>query len=1857
MFGNYTEFNNSNKDETYFMLRDAVQRKNSELAKSLLNNGAQVNSPYERSCNTILHYATMNRNEELVQMLLDRGAYIDVPNTQGKTPLHLAVECGSEPIVKLLVNKGANVNTIAKDNSTPIEKAISTWQCHIFSLLVRHGANVNITLSNGQTLLYEAVQRGYTSVVKCILEKSSVNKNKNKNCLTTAVLKGNEEIEHHLLEHGFEVEPQCVNNSKFFHAIVARGYIKCVTDLLKMGADVNALRQETTKYTLLHTACINQKLEMARLLIQHDINLNVKDNKEKTAIFYAVKNGDFNIVKLLITNGACVEDDPDLLNIAAHNQCIDIVQILLEHGVDINAYDCFGKTALHSALIEQFFQLEDKVICILSSKDVKASLVRVLLNKGADVNIRMKDGQTALHLAVRTDNKEIVDTVLECNSKVNVSDAKGTTPIHLAVQTKNVIIVFSLLSKNADIKAMDIKGMTALHFAAEVGHLDIIKILLRYEPDVNAINQFCLTPLHCAAKYGHLEAVKILLEHNANVNAVDIRGSTALHLAVEAKHRKIAKYLLKFNRHINSPNDNGETYLHIAVKNDDIDTTRLLLNYSIDVNCINKNGLTPLLIAALGNFSILTELLIENGADIHVTDPRGRSVLHIAAKNNNLESVSILLEKHADVNCKDKNGLTPLLIAVRLNHEDLTDLSLEHNADVNCPEQNNEPAIDIAMEKRNETIVLKLLTHGADVNFVDDEGSTVLLNAIWQAPSPQFIEKLLMFGADVNHRNNKGETALHIASRVKRRDIIEILLRYGADINIKCQRNKIALLHLYEYTNSENRPSSSGWEGCENFDCEGWDGGRCTSWQRKYRYDEDDDYQHFSCHVDECSSIVAVFKRHILKLQVAKFDVDNSNIHALKYFETMKSDRDNGENYDIDFDEYNESDSDIDIDSGSKADNENYGSKEIMELESMKNERMGNSNISFYDFLTSSVHRLAKYVKNKNIVEMINLNDYELIFPIYSDIIKSRYHIGMERNKLLAQCEFLGDIFVDLPDTCIDEIISYLNNQELRFLTNAYKDRNFSNKRKIHLKNKVPTPNIIMSGYHKKFDNCNNDGPDAQLRIAVQRRDHSGAYLNKQNTCGETALHLATIDRDVEMVKVLLDKCIYSDYLDIKDNNGKTALHLAAECGSEPIVKLLVNKGANVNTIARDHSRPIEKVISTWRNNIFKLLVCHGAYVDITLSDGESLLLRAIKSCEPSTVKCILEKSSIDKNINKTCLTTAVLQGNEEIEQHLIKHGFEVEPQCVNNSKFFHAIVARGYTKFVTDLLAMEMARLLIQHDINLNVKDHKEKTAIFYAVKNGDFNIVKLLITNGACVEDDPDLLNIAALNQCSDTVQILLEHGVDINACDSFGKTALHSAFVKQSSQLNNDVIYKIEPSLIRVLLNKGADVNMPMNDGRTALHLAVQTDNEEIVNTLLEYNPKVNVSDAKGITPLHLAAQTENSKIVDSLLNKNADITAVDIKGMTALHFAAEVGHLDIIKNLLKYEPNVYAIDEFNSTLLHGAAKYGYLDTINCVNGEGSTALLIAISHSLSLEFIKELLTFGADVNYRNTKGETALHIASKMKQREIIEILLRYGADINIKCQRNKTALLHTYEYKRPKFFSSRVIDCDCEEYGCGCADDCYSWELRDQYDEEEFRFDHFSCHVKDCCPIVEVFKHHILKLKAVKFYVDKNNILGLEYFEELKSNIYFDVFDQSDSDRDSFSGSPVVDNNKVNMELESMKNERIGNSNTTFYNFLTSNIHQLARYVKNKNIVDVINSNDYQLIFPIFSDIIESRFHIGIERHKLLARCDFLCDIFVDLPDICIDEILSYLNNQELRFLTNAYKNQYVLNKRKIFLNL
>ncbi|XP_074108023.1 uncharacterized protein LOC141533190 [Cotesia typhae] len=1020
--------------QTYYELRRTLQRKKTGEARSLMAAGAKVNSPHGRACDTILHLAIKCGDLELVQLVLNKGSHVNVKNTHGKTPLHVAVELGYDKIVEVLISKDAYVNTSAKDGSTPIQAAISSFRSKIFCMLVRNGAKTNVTLNNGQSLFYTAVKSGVSPIVECLLKHSFVNKKANSGCLRIAILSVNERIEQLLLEHDFELDPDSINDSKFFHTIIAKGHVKLVSDLLMMGANINSptFREISSGFTLLHTACKSQQFKIVELLILHGIELNLKNNRRKMAIFYAVRNLDVEITRLLLINEAYIKDDPDLLNIAANKEHIEIVSLLLNYGADITGHDELGRTALHSAVIEQSPQSLEEAPQFNS----ELSVISILLKRGADVNARLETGETALHMAVQNNNEITVKILLEYDAKVNVSNSKGTTPLHLAAQVKNLTIVDNLLSRNANVRATDVHGVTALHFAAEVGDLNIIKSLLQYKPDVNAVDQFNSTPLHYAAKYGPLECVSILLDHNADVNTVDISGFTPLHLAVGSNHAEIVELLIKFNANVDAPNESGDTCLHISVdRNADTEITKLLMKHCKDIDCVNEDGLTPLLIAAKNN-PALVECLIENGADVHFTDSQGRNSIHIAAENGQLESVVILLAKNVDVNCKDLDGQTPLLIAILDGNEELTNTLLQFNADVNYTGYQNKPLLDFALMKNCKNIINDLLVYGADVNFISDKGTTALHKAMNLYLSTEIIDLLLKFGANTDFKSLDGKTPLYIATENKRADQVRILLNYGADMSAS-HEGKIALLRMFQFSSSDSYNSPC--EDCDSSDCYcDYMGYHRNRWYRSWYDESNARHEQFSFHVNECSNIVEIYRQHIRKLQAAGFYIDKEIVRALKYFKKIQA-KDNDDDYDEDYEISSdiEDESDDDLDDESDVEEIDGSSQESRELEAIKNEKIGNSNITFFHFLTSSIHRVARYVKNKEIVDIMKLNDYQLIFPVYADMLNAKFYSGLERGKLIEKCDFFHH-FVVLPYNCIDEILSFLSNQDLRMLVDSY---------------------------------------------------------------------------------------------------------------------------------------------------------------------------------------------------------------------------------------------------------------------------------------------------------------------------------------------------------------------------------------------------------------------------------------------------------------------------------------------------------------------------------------------------------------------------------------------------------------------------------------------------------------------------------------------------------------------------------------------------------------------------------------------------------------------------------------------------
>jgi len=296
----------------YVLLLDALKFEHAEVAKLLLTNGSKVNSNNKNPTDTPHYFAVTNGDIEIVEMLLDRGANVNAQSKDGTTVLHLAVETVHEKTVKLLLEYGVNVDAEDKD---------------------------------GKTLLHFAVEKGHTLIVEHVLKHCpDLNNRSNRRALNVAVHGygiGYSKIIENLLQYGFTVNPEDVNNCKLLHAAVEKGYLKMVEELLKYGTDVNMLYNATygRGYMPLHVAAVNKQEEVAKLLISYGADVNTQDETGKTPIFYATQNADFRITKLLLTNKANIKDNPELLNIAVEKECREIVEVLLEHGADVNASD------------------------------------------------------------------------------------------------------------------------------------------------------------------------------------------------------------------------------------------------------------------------------------------------------------------------------------------------------------------------------------------------------------------------------------------------------------------------------------------------------------------------------------------------------------------------------------------------------------------------------------------------------------------------------------------------------------------------------------------------------------------------------------------------------------------------------------------------------------------------------------------------------------------------------------------------------------------------------------------------------------------------------------------------------------------------------------------------------------------------------------------------------------------------------------------------------------------------------------------------------------------------------------------------------------------------------------------------------------------------------------------------------------------------------------------------------------------------------------------------------------------------------------------------------------------------------
>jgi len=157
---------------------------------------------------------------------------------------------------------------------------------------------------------------------------------------------------------------------------------------------------------------------------------------------------------------------------------------LLEAGLkgDFSSNPALGKHVLQALIDKSIAFLDakspeaEKLFHLASAKGC-TQMVESLINKGINVNSLSEAGETALHAASLAGEKEVVALLVQHGVNPDLASKLGQTALHLASQEGHKLIVQLLLEWKANINAMCHKGFTALHYAEQRGHDEIVKLL------------------------------------------------------------------------------------------------------------------------------------------------------------------------------------------------------------------------------------------------------------------------------------------------------------------------------------------------------------------------------------------------------------------------------------------------------------------------------------------------------------------------------------------------------------------------------------------------------------------------------------------------------------------------------------------------------------------------------------------------------------------------------------------------------------------------------------------------------------------------------------------------------------------------------------------------------------------------------------------------------------------------------------------------------------------------------------------------------------------------------------------------------------------------------------------------------------------------------------------------------------------------------------------------------------------------------------------------------------------------------------------------------------------------------------
>jgi ankyrin repeat protein len=392
-------------------LASAVQKMDRAAIRQLIEKRVDVNVP-QADGTTALHWAAYHDDLDLANRLIAAGANVLTANRYGVTPLSLACTNGNAAMVERFLKAGADPNASLPGGETMLMTAARTGKADAVRVLLARGANVHAKESRrGQTAILWAAADGHVEVIEELIKAGADFRtplDSGYTPLLFAVRQGHIGAAKALLKAGADVnevvkvaappklpegERPIRNGTTPLHLAVANAHFELASMLLDAGADP---KSDLLGFTVLHMLVYVREpgigdndpgpegsgrmtsLEFAKKVVAKGANVDARMTRRAnltntrwnevgaTPFLLAAVTADAELMKTLVELGAdplAKNNDGSTALMAAagigtrspgedagtEEEVLEALQLALDLGVDINAVDKHGETAMHGA--------------------------------------------------------------------------------------------------------------------------------------------------------------------------------------------------------------------------------------------------------------------------------------------------------------------------------------------------------------------------------------------------------------------------------------------------------------------------------------------------------------------------------------------------------------------------------------------------------------------------------------------------------------------------------------------------------------------------------------------------------------------------------------------------------------------------------------------------------------------------------------------------------------------------------------------------------------------------------------------------------------------------------------------------------------------------------------------------------------------------------------------------------------------------------------------------------------------------------------------------------------------------------------------------------------------------------------------------------------------------------------------------------------------------------------------------------------------------------------------------------------------------------------------------------------------